>query len=71
MALEGGARPDPSSLLLELLLLCGKSLSNQYEACMCQQDTVMGRRGVHLRVAFLINEVAVNSRVVEHFTAMK
>ena len=31
----------------------------------------MGHMGVHLCIIFLINEVAVNSKVVGHFTAMK
>lgn len=70
VALKGGGKTETSSLLLGLLL-CDKSLSNHYRACVCQQDTVMGHLGAHLHIIFLINEVAVNSRVVGHFTAMK
>jgi len=67
MALKGGGRPEPSRLFLGLLL-CGKSLSNHYEACV---DTVMGHRSIHLHIIILVNEVAVNSRLVCHFAAMK
>lgn len=60
MALKGGGRPEPSSLLE--LLLCGKSSSDHHKTCVCQQDTVTGQMGVHLRITFLMREVAVSSR---------
>lgn len=60
MALKGGGRPEPSSLLEPLL--CAKSSSNHHETCVCQQDTVTGQMGVHRCITVLRHEVAVSSR---------
>lgn len=60
-----------SASLLMGLQLRGRGLPNPYKARVCQQDPAMGPMGVPLHVIVLISEVAVGSRAVGCFAAVK